>query len=224
VTPAEGAADGFTDGELGDRLTAQLEFLLEIDRLKLIERRSFVTDASRRENSAEHSWHLAMLALVLSEHARDGVDIARVVAMVLVHDIVEIDAGDVFVYADEAAHAAKLERETLAAERIFDLLPRDQVPIFRALWDEYEAGATDDARFAAALDRLQPLLLNIAAGGATWREHGITADRVVERNALIGDGAPALWDRARELIRDAVEQGIVDPGPPGSDAATAPGT
>lgn len=224
MTPAEGAADGFTDGELGDRLTAQLEFLLEIDRLKLIERRSFVTDASRRENSAEHSWHLAMLALVLSEHARDGVDIARVVAMVLVHDIVEIDAGDVFVYADEAAHAAKLERETLAAERIFDLLPRDQVPIFRALWDEYEAGATDDARFAAALDRLQPLLLNIAAGGATWREHGITADRVVERNALIGDGAPALWDRARELIRDAVEQGIVDPGPPGSDAATAPGT
>jgi putative hydrolase of HD superfamily len=208
VTPSEGAGD-----DAAERLTAQLAFLLEIDRLKLIERRSFVTDASRRENSAEHSWHLAMLALVLAEHARTDVDLSRVIAMVLVHDIVEIDAGDVFVYADEATHAAKLEREILAAERIFDLLPPDQAPTFRALWEEYEAGTTDDACFAAALDRLQPLLLNIAAGGATWREHGITADRVVERNSIIGDGAPALWERARALIAAAVEQGIVDPPP-----------
>jgi putative hydrolase of HD superfamily len=199
-----------TPDETTDRLGAQLAFLVEIDRLKLIERRSYIADASRRENSAEHSWHLAMLALVLSEHADARVDLARVVAMVLVHDIVEIDAGDVFVYADEAAHAAKLEREVLAAERIFALLPDDQAPTFRALWEEYEEGTTDDARFAASLDRLQPLLLNIAAGGTTWREHGITADRVVERNAVIGDGAPLLWERARELIRDAVEQGIVD--------------
>ncbi|MGZ8734639.1 MAG: HD domain-containing protein [Acidimicrobiia bacterium] len=196
-----------------DRLDAQLAFLLEIDRLKLIERRSYITDASRRENSAEHSWHLAMLALVLSEHASDEVDAARVIAMVLVHDIVEIDAGDVFAYADEAAHAAKVERERSAAKRIFALLPDDQEPIFRELWEEYEEGTTETARFAAALDRLQPLLLNIAAGGATWREHGITADRVLERNAHISDGAPMLWARARELIRDAVEQGIVDADP-----------
>jgi putative hydrolase of HD superfamily len=219
VTPRERAAD-----DESDRLTAQLAFLVEVDRLKLIERRSFITDASRRENSAEHSWHLAMLALVLSEHASDRVDIARVVAMVLVHDIVEIDAGDVFVYADEAAHAAKAEREAVAAERIFALLPPDQAPTFRALWEEYEAGTTDDAQFAAALDRLQPLLLNIAAGGMTWREHGITADRVVERNAVIGGGAPTLWERARELISDAVEHGILDPGPPGGGEAGAPKT
>jgi putative hydrolase of HD superfamily len=202
----------------GDRLDDQLAFLLEIDRLKLIERRSFVTDASRRENSAEHSWHLAMLALVLSEYAGDGVDFARVIAMVLVHDIVEIDAGDVFVYADEVTHAAKAERETQAAERIFALLPDDQEPFFRSLWEEYEGAATETARFAAALDRLQPLLLNVAAGGETWREHGITADRVLERNAPIGDGAPALWSRAREIVRDAVERGIVDAGPDALDA------
>jgi putative hydrolase of HD superfamily len=153
-----------------------------------------------------------MLALVLSEYAGDGVDLARVIAMVLVHDIVEVDAGDVFVYADEAAHLAKLERELLAAERIFALLPHDQEPVFRALWEEYEAGTTETARFAAALDRLQPLLLNVAAGGATWREHDITAERILERNAPIGDGAPVLWERARAIIRDAVERGIVDPG------------
>jgi putative hydrolase of HD superfamily len=192
-----------------DRLDAQLGFLLEIDRLKLIERRSFITDASRRENSAEHSWHLAMLALVLSEYAAGGIDLARVIAMVLVHDIVEVDAGDVFVYADAAAHAEKLELERLAADRIFALLPDDQEPVFRSLWEEFEEGTTETARFAAALDRLQPLLLNVAAGGATWREHGITAERVLERNAPIGDGAPELWARARELIRDAVEQGIL---------------
>ena len=205
-----------------DRLDAQLAFLLEIDRLKLIERRSFVTDASRRENSAEHSWHLAMLALVLSEHAAEGVDIARVIAMVLVHDIVEIDAGDVFVYADEVAQVAKVERELVAAERIFALLPDDQEPVFRALWHEYEEGTTETARFAMALDRLQPLLLNVASGGATWRESGVTADRVLERNAPIGEGAPALWARARELIRDAVAAGIVDPGSDGDGAGAHP--
>jgi len=194
-----------------DRLDAQLAFLLEIDRLKLIERRSFVTDASRRENSAEHSWHLAMLAMVLSEYAGDDVDMGRVIAMVLVHDIVEVDAGDVFVYADAGAHAAKAELERIAADRIFALLPDDQEPVFRALWEEYEECTTETARFAMALDRLQPLLLNVASGGATWREHGITADRVLERNAPIGDGAPALWARATAIIRDAVERGIVDP-------------
>jgi putative hydrolases of HD superfamily len=202
----------------GDRLDHQLAFILEIDRLKLIERRTFVTDASRRENSAEHSWHLAMLALVLSEYAGEGIDLARVIAMVLVHDIVEIDAGDVFVYADEAAQIAKVERETRAAERIFALLPDDQEPVFRSLWEEYEQGTTETARFAAALDRLQPLLLNVAAGGATWREHGISADRVLERNAPIGDGAPRLWARAREMIRDAVERGIIEAGPDSIDA------
>ncbi len=194
-----------------DRLEAQLEFLLEIDRLKLVERRSFITDASRRENSAEHSWHLAMLALVLSEHAPAGVDMGRVIAMVLVHDIVEVDAGDVFVYADAAAHAEKVERERIAADRIFALLPDDQEPLFRSLWEEYEDGTTETARFAMALDRLQPLLLNVAAGGATWREHGVTADRVLERNAPIGDSAPELWIHATEIVRDAVERGIVDP-------------
>ena len=190
------------------RLTAQLEFALDADRLKRVERRSRLADASRRENSAEHSWHLALMAMVLGEHAAQPVDRLRVLQMLIVHDLVEIDAGDTFVY-DTAARAHKAELEAHAARRIFGQLPAEQAENLLALWEEYEAQATPDARFGHALDRLQPLMLNHASGGETWTEHGITADRVREVNRHIEAGSPALWNAAQTLITDAVARGYL---------------
>lgn len=194
------------------RLQAQLSFLLEADKLKAVERRTHVGGGERRENTAEHSWHLALFALVLAEHADEPVDLGRVVAMVLLHDLVEIDAGDTFAY-DEAAHDDKAERERAAADRLFGLLPPEQGSSLRALWEEYEAAETPDGRFAMALDRLQPILLNYLSGGRTWREHAITADRVLHRNRAIAAGSSALWDVARATVADAVAQGLLDPPP-----------
>lgn len=194
-----------------DRLRSQIEFVLECDKAKRVLRQNPLSDGSRRENDAEHSWHLALMALVLAEHASEPVDVGVVLRMLLVHDLVEIDAGDTFVY-DEAAHADKEEREAAAAERIFGLLPADQGDAFRALWEEFEARETPEARFAGAVDRLSPLLLNRASGGGAWGEHGITAPRVRELNARIGDAAPELWVYARELIDGAVEAGLLAEG------------
>lgn len=192
------------------RLERQLGFLLEIDALKQVERRTSIRSGSRRENTAEHSWHLALFALVLAEWSNEPVDLGHVLVLCLVHDLVEIDAGDTFAY-DESANATKAERERQAAERIFGLLPADQALFLRRLWDEYEAADTPESRFANAVDRLQPVLLNHAAGaGGPWREHGVTVDRVVERNSLIGLGATMLWEVARERIDDAVRQGHLD--------------
>jgi putative hydrolase of HD superfamily len=203
---------GVDDGDAGARLAAQLAFVLEADRLKGVERRSFLADRSRRENSAEHSWHLALMAVVLSEHAAAPVDVLRVVQMLLMHDLVEIDVGDTFVY-DEAARAGKQALEAVAAERMFGGLPGAQGARLLALWREFEAKHTADARFAAALDRLQPLMLNHASGGATWTEHGITAEQVRGVNAHIAAGSPGLWDAAQALIADAVTLGyLAEPG------------
>ena len=202
-------------GATPDRLASQIRFIVEIDRLKSVLRQTHLMDGSRRENDAEHSWHLAVMALLLREYAAEqGVDVSRVVAMVLVHDLVEIDAGDTFCY-DEAGNADKPEREQRAAGRIFAILPPDQAREMRGLWDEFEARATPEARFAAALDRLQPQLHNYHTQGATWREHGVTADQVVARNRHMADGAPALWDYAQQLIREAVERGYLAPAPDG---------
>lgn len=198
---------------LDPRLARQLRFLLAVDALKQVERRTRITGGTRRENSAEHSWHLAVMALVLADHAPAGVDVGRVVAMLLVHDMVEVDAGDTFVY-DDAAHETKAARERQCADRLFGLLPPEQGAVLRALWEEYEERVTADARFAAALDRLQPMLLNHATAGAAWAEHGITADRVDAVNRRIGDGSPALWSLARRLIDDAVEAGFLPPAAP----------
>src|SRR4051812_32143856 len=196
-----------------DRLDAQLAFVLEMDRLKQVERRGTLADGSRRERTAEHSWHLSLMAMVLAEHAAEPIDVRRVLELVIVHDIVEIDAGDTFVY-DEVGQKDKAEREQAAAARLFGLLPDDQAARFRALWDEFEARETIEARFAASLDRLSPLMLNHAAEGAVWREHGITADRVRARNEHIAVGAPDLWHAARRLIDDAVAAGhLDDPSP-----------
>lgn len=193
------------------RLEQQIQFILEVDKLKTIERQTLLTDASRQENDAEHSWHLALMALVLGEYANtQDLDILRVIRMVLVHDLVEIDAGDTYCY-DSAGYTDKAERETAAADRLFNLLPPDQAGAFRALWDEFEAGKTAEARFANALDRLQPLMHNAFTKGRMWKKHGIRKSQVVARNQKIDAGAPALWTFASDLIDKAVERGQLAP-------------
>jgi putative hydrolase of HD superfamily len=192
-------------------LDAQLAFLREADRLKTVLRQSRIIDGSRRENSAEHSWHLALMGLVLREYAPAGADLGRVTAMLLVHDLVEVDAGDLFAYAGAQAQARQEAAERAAADRIFALLPAGQAGEVRALWDEFEERRTPEARFARALDRLQPMLANYAQGGGTWAEHGVTAGQVLVKVALIEDGSPALGTFARELVRSSVQRGILAP-------------
>ena len=191
-----------------DRLERQLAFIVEIDKAKSILRNSLVIEEGRRENDAEHAWHLAVMARLLAEYAREEIDIDRVIEMLLVHDIVEIDAGDTFVY-DTAARVQKAEKERAAAERIFGLLPADQAATLRARWDEYEARQTPEARFAFALDRLQPLLLNFHSQGHAWRQHGVRRAQVMAVNASIADGAPELWEYARSLIEESVRRGYL---------------
>ncbi len=196
-----------------ERLRAQVRFILEVDKLKEVFRQTACTQSRRPENDAEHSWHLCLAAIVLAEHANDPrVDVLRVLKMVIVHDLVEIDAGDTFAY-DSARMAGQHDREALAADRIFGMLPGDQAVEFRALWDEFEERATPEARFAAALDRFQPVLLNCSTEGAAWRRHGVTEDRVVARNSHIAEGSAALWEEAARLIGDAVKSGNLAPRP-----------
>jgi putative hydrolase of HD superfamily len=193
------------------RLEQQIAFVREVDKLKSIDRQTLLTDASRRENDAEHSWHLALMALLLGEYAgaRD-LDLLHVIRMVLIHDLVEIDAGDTYCY-DQAGYADKSQRETAAAERIFNLLPPDQAAEIRSLWDEFEASETAEAKFANALDRLQPLMHNVFTNGQMWKRHGIVKSQVIDRNRKIADGAPDLWAFARSLIEKAVEDGDLAP-------------
>lgn len=190
------------------RLESQLEFLLELDRLKTVLRRTLLLDQSRNENSAEHSWHLAMMALILEEYALERISLGRVLKMLLVHDVVEIDAGDTYCY-DPEANQDKRQREHAAAERIFGLLPAEQGDELHALWREFEARESADARFANALDRLQPLLHNYLTSGRTWLEHGVRRSQVVERNEVMADGAPELWEYARRFIEEAVARGYL---------------
>jgi putative hydrolases of HD superfamily len=196
-----------------DPLDSQLRFLLEADKLKTVLRQSTLIDASRKENSAEHSWHLALMALVLRDHSPPGTDLSRVMAMLLLHDLVEIDAGDLFLYAGAQAQARQEVAERAAADRIFALLPPPQAEAFRALWDEFEERRTQEAKFARALDRLQPMLANYQTGGGTWLAHGVTADQVLLRVALIEDGSATLGEYARDLIDRSVARGFLAPGP-----------
>ncbi|NLE23999.1 MAG: HD domain-containing protein [Clostridiaceae bacterium] len=192
-----------------ERLKKQIEFILEVDKIKNIFRMTKIHDGSRRENDAEHSWHLTLMAFLLSEYSKaDNIDILKVMKMCIVHDIVEIDAGDTFCY-DAAGNLDKLEREQKAAERIFGLLPEDQGMELKALWEEFDAMETQEAKYAAALDRLQPVLLNYLNNGGTWQEHHITKEQVVKRNSRIEDGAPELWKFASELIDEAVSKGLL---------------
>jgi len=192
-----------------DRLARQLGFIIEIDRLKSIVRRAPLADGSRRENSAEHSWHLAVMAMVLAEHADEPIDVGRVVRLVLVHDIIEIDAEDTFAY-DPTGYLDKAEREQRAAERLFGLLPDDQSAEFRALWDEFEAHRTLEARFANALDRLMPLLHNYLNEGGVWRENGITPEQVRARMAPVAAGSAALGEVVETVVADALARGYFD--------------
>jgi putative hydrolase of HD superfamily len=174
------------------RLDHQLRFIAEMDKLKNVERMISVIGGARRENSAEHSWHLAVMAPLLAEYAPEGLDLGRAVIMLLVHDIVEIDAGDTFAFDPHGA-TDKDEREQRAAARLFGLLPDDQRDELRSYWDEFEARSTPEARFAVAMDRFQGLLMNHGNKGGTWKIHAISREQVLERMAPIRDGAPALW-------------------------------
>jgi putative hydrolase of HD superfamily len=192
-----------------DRLEKQIQFIVEMDKLKRVSRQTLIMDRSRQENSAEHSWHIALMALVLSEYAKEkGTDFFRVLKMLLVHDLVEIDAGDTYCY-DDTATRDQQAREIKAADRIFNILPPDQAREFRSLWDEFEARNTPDARFAVALDRLQPILQNYNTGGDVWKKNAIGADQVLSRNQIIETGAPRLWDYAVSLINRAAERGLL---------------
>jgi 5'-deoxynucleotidase YfbR-like HD superfamily hydrolase len=195
-------------------LDEQMRFVNEAGRLKGVLRQTPLTEPARRENSAEHSWHLAVMALVLAEHAPPGIDLSRVIAMLLVHDMVEIDAGDLFLYADAAQHVRQQQAERAAADRIFALLPDGQAARIRALWDEFTERGTPEAKFARAMDRLQPMLANVQAGGGTWAEHGITAEQVLRNVALIEDGSAVLGRYARDLVERAVGDGLLA-RPPG---------
>lgn len=192
-----------------DRLDRQIAFIVEIDRLKQVYRQTYLMDSSRKENSAEHSWHFALLAIVLAEYADEPMDVLKVVKMALIHDIVEIDAGDVFIYDRESiAHHEESERN--AAERLFGILPPDQKAEYRALWEEFEARKTPEARFAAALDRVQPLLHNYYTRGKSWREHGVSSDKVFQINSRIQEGSEELWRYIRNLIEQSIEKGYLE--------------
>lgn len=197
---------------LPERLVRQLRFVRELDRLKGVVRRTSLIDRSRHENSAEHSWHLAAMALALGEYALPGTDLGRAIELLLVHDVVEIDAGDTFAF-DVAANGDKASREMAAARRLFGLLPDDVGGELRARWEEFEAGETLEARFANALDRFQALVLNDAAGdGGSWRVHGVTRDAVLRRMEPIRDGAPALWPAVVDALDRAAAAGHVRVG------------
>ena len=190
------------------RLSRQIEFSLEIDKLKGVLRQTILLDSSRQENAAEHSWHIAVMAGLLREYAVERVDIDHAVKMLLVHDLVEIDAGDVMIY-DRARREEMKKREEQAARRIFGLLPADQAKEMRLLWDEYEARQTPEARFAFAMDRIQPLLHNLNTQGLMWRKHGISRDQVIEVNRPIRDAVPALWEYLSALIDEAAAKGCL---------------
>jgi 5'-deoxynucleotidase YfbR-like HD superfamily hydrolase len=200
--------------EAAARLADQLGFVLEVDRLKSVIRRGYVADGSRRENTAEHSWTLALMALVLAEHAAEPVDVATVVRMVVIHDLVEVDAGDTYVY-DDAGRASKDARERAAADRLYGLLPADQGAELRALWDEFEHGTSPEARFARSVDRFAGFLLNHASGGWAWRENDVAADRVHAVNQAIEPGSPALWAEVQRRLVDALDRGWIEPGSAG---------
>lgn len=180
-----------------DRLKQQFDFLLEIDKEKNIGRQTYLSDGMRKENDAEHSWHMAVMALLMSEYSNEDIDLLHTISMILVHDLVEIYAGDTYAY-DAKGNSDKKERELKAADRLFSILPSDQCDKFRGLWEEFEEGVTAEAKFAASMDRIQPLMLNNASGGRSWEEHGVKASQVYGRNKKTAEGSQVLWEYADE--------------------------
>lgn len=191
-----------------ERLKKQMGFIVEVDKVKNIIRQTYLADGNRKENDAEHSWHLALMAVLLKEYSNEEVDLAKVVPMVLIHDLVEIDAGDTYAY-DEAGAETKRERETKAADRIFGMLPEDQCKWFRELWEEFEAYETPEAKFAHVLDNCQPLLLNDASNGRSWAEHGVRKSQIYKRNEHTSEGSVEIWEYMKELIDKHIRLGNV---------------
>jgi putative hydrolases of HD superfamily len=191
---------------------AALQFFMEVDKLKGVERRNWLADGSRRENTAEHSWHLGIAAMVFAGFATEPVDLGRAVCMALVHDIVEIDAGDTFAYDTSELADTKRAREEAAADRLFGILPVEMGEQFREMWEEYERGDTPEARYVMAVDRMAPMFLNMAEGGSAWREYGITRSRVIARNGVhIEPALPGVWAEALSRLDAAAASGTVDP-------------
>ena len=191
-----------------DKLLQQINFIKEIDKIKYIERKTKLFNSDRRENDAEHSWHLAMMTIVLAEHSDVPIDVLKVLKMVLIHDIVEIDAGDTFIYDTEKNHT-NTDEERTAANRIFGMLPKEQADELISIWEEFENGETHEAKFARSMDRFEPLLQNASNNGGTWTEFGVSYDKVYEKKKDIKEGSSSLWSYAENLINESVEKGIL---------------
>jgi putative hydrolases of HD superfamily len=189
-------------------LEKQIEFIKEIDKLKYIQRKTKLLNSDRNENDAEHSWHLAVMAVILSQHSNTKIDLLKVIKMVLIHDIVEIDAGDTFIYDTQKNHT-NTEEELLAAKRIFGILPTEQAEELIAIWEEFEAGETNEAKFAKSMDRLEPLLQNTSNNGGTWREYNVDFETVYEKKKVIKNGSEVIWQYAENLLNENVEKGIL---------------
>ena len=192
-----------------DRLEQQFQFIKEIDKEKMIGRQTYLSDAKRKENDAEHAWHMAIMTVLLSEYANEEIDVLKTITMLLIHDIVEIDAGDTYAY-DEVGKQTQREREVKAAERIFGMLPEDQAKKFRDLWEEFETRETKEAKFARTMDNLQPMMLNDATDGKAWTEHGVDLSQILKRNERTAEGSETLWKYALEnFIEPNVKKGRI---------------
>lgn len=189
-------------------LQKQIEFIKEIDKLKYIQRKTKLLNSDRNENDAEHSWHLAVMAVILSQHANTNIDLLKVIKMVLIHDIVEIDAGDTFIY-DTQKNNTNTDEELLAAKRIFGILPTEQAEELITIWEEFEAGETEEAKFAKSMDRLEPLLQNTSNNGGTWKEYNVDFETVYEKKKVIKNGSEVIWEYAENLLNENVEKGIL---------------
>lgn len=191
------------------RLEQQIDFCREIDKEKMIKRQTYLTDALTKENDAEHAWHMAVMTLILSEYANEKIDVLRTISMLLIHDIVEIDAGDTFAY-DEERKKFQTEKEQKAAGRIFGMLPEDQREFFRSLWDEFEAGETPEAKFAHTMDNFQPVMLNAAVGGKGWGDWGTPFSKILKRNENTHEGSDILWEYSlKNFIMPHVDNGVI---------------
>ncbi len=200
-----------------DRLQKQMEFIVEVDKVKKIMRQTYLSDASRKEDDAEHSWHLALMAVLLKEYSNEEVDLTKVIPMVLIHDLVEIDAGDTYAYSGESA-AVTEARERKAAERVFGILPEDQGKAFRDLWEEFEAYQTPEAKFAHVLDNCQPMLLNDASNGLSWTEHQVRKSQIYKRNEHTAEGSRKIWNYMQSLIQKHINLGhVIDDSDKGED-------
>lgn len=200
-----------------DRLQKQMEFIVEVDKVKKIMRQTYLSDASRKEDDAEHSWHLALMAVLLKEYSNEEVDLTKVIPMVLIHDLVEIDAGDTYAYSGESATVTEV-RERKAAERVFGILPEDQGKVFRDLWEEFEAYQTPEAKFAHVLDNCQPMLLNDASNGLSWTEHQVRKSQIYKRNEHTAEGSRKIWNYMQSLIQKHIDLGhVIDDSDKGED-------